>query len=172
MKKLFLFWTLFFFPISANSVVEHFPHGDGVISLHNVHLHETLAIRYRRGNRYFPEALEEINHLLRCRGSQEPTDMALPLIEIVDHLQDHFGAETVEVISGYRSPAFNAALKRQGRRVASRSRHMYGQAMDIRLPGVNMWRVRQYLVSLQTGGVGYYGANNFVHVDVGPFRTW
>ena len=25
---------------------------------------------------------------------------------------------------------------------------------------------------LERGGVGYYRASNFVHLDTGPFRTW
>ena len=32
--------------------------------------------------------------------------------------------------------------------------------------------VRKAAISLQAGGVGYYPASQFVHVDVGRVRTW
>lgn len=159
--------------IPAYADLSAMPRGDGVLSLYNVHLKETVTVEYRRGNgRYSDAGLEKINHLLRCRADNKETEMARDLIELVDHLQDHFGVRTVDVVSGYRTPSFNAYLKRLGRRVARHSRHMLGEAMDIRLPGVNMRTVRNYLVVLRTGGVGYYGRSRFVHVDVGPFRTW
>lgn len=147
--------------------------GDGTLTLTHLNLNEKETIRFRdvRG-RTIQEGVERLNHLLRCRGDHRETAMALPLLDIVDHLQDRFGVDEVEVISGYRSPSFNASLKEAGRKVASKSRHMHGQAMDIRLPGVSMREVRNYLVDQKVGGVGYYHGNNFVHVDVGPFRTW
>lgn len=147
--------------------------GDGTVTLTHLNLNEKETIRFRDawGNTV-QEGVDRLNHLLRCRGDHRETAMALPLLDIVDHLQDRFGVDEVEVISGYRSPSFNASLRRAGRKVASRSRHMHGQAMDIRLPGVSMREVRNYLVEQKVGGVGYYHDNNFVHVDVGPFRTW
>ena len=32
--------------------------------------------------------------------------------------------------------------------------------------------LHQAALSLQAGGVGYYPKPGFVHVDVGPVRTW
>lgn len=166
-----VFAAVILMPAYAN--LSAMPRGDGVLSLYNVHLRESVTVQYRRGTgRYVDEGLAKINHLLRCRADNKETEMARDLIELVDHLQDHFGVETVHVVSGYRTPSFNAYLKRLGRRVARHSRHMLGEAMDIRIPSVNMRTVRNYLVTLRTGGVGYYGRSRFVHVDVGPFRTW
>lgn len=147
--------------------------GDGMLTLTHLNLNEKETIRFRDARGYtIKDGVERLNHLLRCRGDHRETAMALPLLDIVDHLQDRFGVDEVEVISGYRSPAFNASLKQAGRKVASKSRHMHGQAMDIRLPGVSMREVRNYLIEQKVGGVGYYHDNNFVHIDVGPFRTW
>lgn len=170
----FLLVLPFFFAREAGTTVElRHPRGDGVLSLYTVHLKEEVTVQYRAGgNQYIDDGVEALNHLLRSRSDQKETQMALALFELVDHIQDHFGVKTIHVVSGYRSPELNAQLRSQGRRVASRSRHMFGQAMDIRLPGISARTVRDYLLSLKIGGVGYYGANNFVHVDVGPFRTW
>lgn len=149
-----------------------FPRGDGILTLYNTHSTEKAVIRYRNGRAYLKDGLEEVGWLLRCRADSKVKPMDLNLIELVDHLEDHFGAEEVRVISGYRSPEFNARLRRSGRKVAKYSRHMKGEAMDIRLPGVSAWKLRQYLVALKAGGVGYYPDRRFVHIDVGPFRTW
>jgi uncharacterized protein YcbK (DUF882 family) len=77
------------------------------------------------------------------------------------------------VISGYRSPTTNAHLKAtRGGGVATRSLHMQGQAVDVRLPGVPLADLRDAAWSLQRGGVGYYPGSQFVHVDIGRVRRW
>ena len=45
-------------------------------------------------------------------------------------------------------------------------------ASDIRLPDVELSHLHQAALSLSRGGVGYYPASDFVHVDVGPVRRW
>ena len=49
---------------------------------------------------------------------------------------------------------------------------MEGKAIDIRLPGVPLARVREAALDLKLGGVGYYPGSDFVHVDTGRVRTW
>jgi uncharacterized protein YcbK (DUF882 family) len=49
---------------------------------------------------------------------------------------------------------------------------MVGKAMDIRLPEVKLKTLREAAASLKRGGVGYYPASNFVHVDTGRVRYW
>jgi uncharacterized protein YcbK (DUF882 family) len=56
--------------------------------------------------------------------------------------------------------------------VSAHSLHMTGQAVDIRLPGVPLASLRNAALALKAGGVGYYPQSDFVHVDVGPVRTW
>jgi uncharacterized protein YcbK (DUF882 family) len=45
-------------------------------------------------------------------------------------------------------------------------------AMDIRIPGVPLARLRDAALALGRGGVGFYPASDFVHVDVGRVRRW
>ena len=47
-----------------------------------------------------------------------------------------------------------------------------GNAMDIRFPGVPVFKIRQAARSLQMGGVGFYPRSGFVHLDTGPIRYW
>ena len=90
------------------------------------------------------------------------------------HLQSDLGLRTaqIDVICGYRSAATNAMRHRQSRGVASNSYHIKGQAIDFRIPGVSLARLRQAAENLENGGVGYYPYSNFIHVDTGPVRTW
>lgn len=83
-----------------------------------------------------------------------------------------FGADRVEILSGYRDPKYNRLLRKKGRDVASQSRHTRGQAVDFRLPGVATTRLRDWLLRRGAFGVGYYPDSGFVHLDVGPPRRW
>jgi uncharacterized protein YcbK (DUF882 family) len=56
--------------------------------------------------------------------------------------------------------------------VASGSLHQVGKAIDIRVPGVKLNHLREAARSLELGGVGYYPASDFVHVDTGRVRYW
>jgi len=49
---------------------------------------------------------------------------------------------------------------------------LQGKAIDIRLPGVQLNNLRQAALKLHQGGVGYYPASNFIHVDTGRPRFW
>jgi uncharacterized protein YcbK (DUF882 family) len=80
--------------------------------------------------------------------------------------------QSFEVISGYRSPTTNAALRRRSEGVAARSLHMVGQAIDIRVGGVPLTALRAAALDVKGGGVGYYPTSNFVHIDTGRLRQW
>ena len=56
--------------------------------------------------------------------------------------------------------------------MASGSLHQVGKAIDVRLPGVALTKVRDAGLALGLGGVGYYRRSNFVHLDTGRVRRW
>ena len=66
----------------------------------------------------------------------------------------------------------NELLRRRSEGVAKNSYHIKGMAVDINVPNVSLRRLRDIAIGLQRGGVGYYPRHGFVHVDVGPVRTW
>jgi len=52
------------------------------------------------------------------------------------------------------------------------SLHTQGNAIDIHLDEIREETLRDFLLSLQWGGVGYYAQLDFVHIDTGPARRW
>ncbi|MFH0798882.1 MAG: DUF882 domain-containing protein [Pseudomonadota bacterium] len=147
--------------------------GDGRVNFTDVQTGERLSIVYRDASGAYNEsALDAVERVLRCHGDHETFPISLKLIELIDHIQDHFGVDGVMVVSGYRSPEYNAALKRRIKRVAHDSLHMKGLAMDIRLAGIGKEELGHYARSLESGGVGVYHSSNFVHIDAGPVRSW
>jgi uncharacterized protein YcbK (DUF882 family) len=140
-----------------------------------VHLHtgERTTIEYFQTGRYVPDALAAANRLLRDFRTGDVAAIDPALLDLLHGLGERLGiAPTFEVISGYRSPATNAALHRRSAGVASGSLHMLGRAIDIRVPGVPLPVLQATALSLRGGGVGYYPSSNFVHVDTGRVRRW
>ena len=143
------------------------------LSILNLHTGERLAATYWEAGAYVEDALAGLAKVLRDHRTGETHAMAPRLLDLVANLQAEFSAKPVQVISGYRSPRTNEALRRSGGGgVAKRSLHMDGLAMDIRMPGVDLARLRDAAWGLQSGGVGYYPGSDFVHVDVGRVRRW
>ncbi len=149
-----------------------YPQGDGQLRIFNYHLNEFLELRFREGNQYIPSALDQINALLRSRDNSEQAPIDPRLLDLIDHLQDHFQADAVEIISGYRRKEFNENLLKNGHSVSPVSLHTKGQALDIHIDEIREETLRDYLLGLRLGGVGYYGPLDFVHIDVGPVRRW
>ena len=63
-------------------------------------------------------------------------------------------------------------LRRRSRGVARNSRHMIGQAADVRLRSRSVSQVARAAIACNAGGVGRYSRSNFTHMDCGPVRTW
>src|SRR5882757_3276381 len=143
------------------------------LSLVNANTDETLSVTYWSDGAYHRDALDKLNHFLRDSREGAETEMDPRLFDVLWHTQMHVGfTGTVEVLSAYRSPTTNAWLASVSRGVASDSQHMNGNAMDIRFPGVPVFRMQQAARSLDMGGVGFYPRSGFVHIDTGPVRTW
>lgn len=81
-------------------------------------------------------------------------------------------APAFSVISGYRSPQTNAMLHERSPEVSQHSLHMQGRAIDVRVDGIGCADLAARALELKRGGVGYYRASDFVHLDTGAFRTW
>jgi len=143
------------------------------LALNNLHTGERRSLDYWVDGAYVPDVLEAANHLLRDYHNNEVHAIEPKLLDLVNLLQRQVGsAAEVQVISGYRSPATNAAMHERSAGVAAHSLHMKGMAMDIRLGDVALDRLHNAALALQAGGVGYYPSEDFVHVDVGRVRRW
>jgi len=143
------------------------------LRLYNLHTGEHLSATYWSGKGYIPDELAAIDHLLRDHRSGEVKHIDTKLLERLYALQQSVGRhDAFHVISGYRSPASNAALRSSSSGVAKRSLHMQGRAIDIRLPGVELGTLRRAALAQQAGGVGYYPKSDFIHIDTGRPRFW
>lgn len=145
----------------------------GALKLYHIHTGESLDIAYRYGGAIVTSALGEIDHFLRDFRTGQVESIDVDLLDILSALYDTFDRRgRFEVISGYRSPKTNAALRQVTNGVAKKSWHMQGRAIDVRLVGTRTDLVRDAAITLGRGGVGYYPDSNFVHVDTGRVRRW
>ena len=103
-----------------------------------------------------PNGIRNFSHFVRCYRTNKERSVAPRLIEIVLAAAEHFGVDSVEIISGYRARPYGAP----------HSKHFLGQALDIRVPGIPSARLSDCLwATFHNVGVGYYPRQNFVHID-------
>lgn len=147
---------------------------EGKISLLNLHTDDKLTVKFRNAfGVYDPGALRDLNWILRCHYTGQVHDMDRDVIEFVNMVDKRCGGRNeIQVISGYRSPQYNKLLINKGRHVARNSLHLEGKAIDIRISGVDLGKLRDEALNLHLGGVGYYKKSDFVHLDSGRFRHW
>ena len=142
------------------------------ISFFHTHTEERFDLFFK--GRSCPRvAKKKISSFLRDFRTGDTHPIDLRLMDILLQIQKKTGSKGVcEVISGYRSPQTNAALRSRSHGVARKSLHLKGQAIDIRFSDVSTRNLRDAAISLQAGGVGYYAKSDFVHIDTGDIRTW
>ena len=164
-------------PIDAQAFWSADPGGRArVLSFFNTHTGERLKTAYCCDGQYQPDALEAINFILRDFRANEVKAIDPKLLDLLHDLAGTLEtAQPFHIISGYRTPQTNTMLKFRGgdhSGVASGSLHQVGKAIDIRVAGVRLSHLREAARSLELGGVGYYPASDFVHVDTGRVRYW
>lgn len=148
------------------------------LSFYNTHTQETLTASYWRNGRYVSASMEDLNRFLRDHRSGHSHTMSADLMNLLHDIKTELKRRHPEkeivfhVISGYRSPATNAMLRAGGGGQAKKSRHMSGDAIDIRVPGIDTAEIRNLAWCMQRGGVGYYSGSDFVHVDTHKVRHW
>jgi len=143
------------------------------LSLNILHSGEKASVDYWVDGEYLPDALRQLNYLLRDFRDGEVHVIDPSLLDLLVSLRNRL--ETVapfDVICGYRSPATNAILRAEYTGVAAKSLHMKGMAADICVAGRSLKQLHAAAVALRGGGVGYYPEEDFVHVDVGRVRYW
>lgn len=150
-----------------------FPEEERSLALYNTHTGESLKTVYWIQGEYLSEALAEIDYVLRDHRADAVKSMDTRLLDLLHEVGRQLETrQPFHIISGYRSPATNALLRRRGAAVARHSMHMEGKAADIRIPGQDLSMVCRLAMRLQGGGVGRYPRSDFVHVDVGRVRYW
>ncbi len=147
--------------------------GERTLRLYNTHTGESLRSVFWAEGQFVPDALNDINKLLRDHRSNTIAPIDPQLLVLLEQVTARFGNQQVmHIISGYRSPETNAKLAARSGGVARHSMHLDGKAIDIRLPGRDLASVHKAALQAKGGGVGYYPSSQFVHLDTGRVRHW
>ena len=122
---------------------------------------------------YIRDAIREIEFFMRDWRTDQVHEMDTRTIDILAAAHNLLEVtEPYMLLSGYRSPETNRMLRRRSSGVARNSRHMYGQASDVRLGSRSVNQIYRAGLTCKGGGVGKYTGSNFVHMDCGPVRSW
>ena len=93
-----------------------------------------------------------------CNGY--PAEMQEAVVKIADAAREHFG-KPAHVISGLRCQQWNA---HEGG--VANSQHMYGEAIDLRIDGVDSETLRQFVASQPGHRYSYRINSTNVHFDI------
>jgi uncharacterized protein YcbK (DUF882 family) len=143
------------------------------LSLYNIHTGESLDACYRKNGKLVHHAVKQISRIMRDYRTGEIKTVDPHLLDLLHRIVRTVKTKRpISIISGYRSPRTNEALRRITSGVARNSFHMSGRAIDIRIPGYPSEKLYRQSIKLRGGGVGFYPQSNFVHLDTGPVRCW
>ncbi|MEX0733131.1 MAG: DUF882 domain-containing protein [Steroidobacteraceae bacterium] len=141
--------------------------------LSNTHTGEVLDTIYWANGSYLPAELGRLDWVFRDHRTSDVLAIDSRLFDLLHDLAATAGLEPCyQIVSGYRSPATNSMLAAKSDGVSSRSLHMEGKAIDVRLEGLPLATLRDLALARRAGGVGYYPDSDFVHLDVGRVRSW
>jgi len=138
-----------------------------LVNLHNFWTKEWLAV-----DAAAPPTQATVDRFLRDHFTNKPAAMEPRLLAMLLAAAAHFRSDVVDVVSGFRHPKYNLILRKKGHQVARDSQHTHGNAIDFYLPRVPTQLLQAWARAQKLGGVGVYLESGFVHMDIGPIRTW
>jgi uncharacterized protein YcbK (DUF882 family) len=161
------------FPVNSFSSLTKFSLPERSLSFYNIHTDERLRAVYWHKGLYVSETLDEINYIMRDFRTEEVHPINPQLLDLLYEIHNRLETrQSFHIVSGYRSPKTNNYLYRRSKGVSKNSLHMYGMAVDVRVPRCDLKNLYTIVKSLKKGGVGYYPESDFVHTDVGEIRWW
>ncbi len=149
--------------------------GDRTLYLKHTHTGQVARFTFRRNGKYDQSVLRQLNVFLADWRTKDQKKMDPALFDLLWAVyQDVGGSQPISIVSSYRAPKTNAALRSRSSAVAENSLHMAGKAVDFYIPGVGLTKLREVAMRHQVGGVGYYPTSGspFVHLDTGNVRAW
>ena len=99
----------------------------------------------------------------------------LPLCKILEKIRDRVGYP-ITITSGYRTPEYNAELRKRGLKAAGNSYHLRGMAADFKCRSIKIEDLYEIIESMiykekiHNGGLCLY--NGHIHYDTGTARRW
>jgi uncharacterized protein YcbK (DUF882 family) len=143
------------------------------LHLYNPNTDEHFDDVYWCNGGYVQPSLSRVDWLMRDYRQDKVAAIDPMLLDLLHRVAGHLETDRpLTILSGYRTAATNRLLRREGFAPAAHSEHLLAKAADIRVDGVRLKHLRQAALSLKAGGVGTYWHEDFVHIDVGPVRSW
>ena len=136
------------------------------LRIRNARTGETIAVRFGDQGRLRPVDWARLGRVFGARDGRRRA-IHPRLLRTLAHIQRHFGAARIELLSGYRTRDT----------WQWDSYHQVGRAADIQIRGVPNRALFEYCLTLQDRGAllgcGYYPQGRHVHIDVrGQRALW
>src|SRR5213595_3209260 len=104
------------------------------LRLTNAHTGESFDGPFRDDVGPIKEAMAELSVFLRDHHSGETIAIDVGVLDFLAGIMDAVGATKATILSAYRTRETNAMLAKTTFGVADNSQHIYGRALDVRLP--------------------------------------
>jgi uncharacterized protein YcbK (DUF882 family) len=141
------------------------------LSLKNANTGETFDGPYRDTEGPIPSAIADLGEFLRDHHANKVGPVHVDTLDFLADVMAAVGESAATVLSAFRTPETNAMLATYIVGVAEKSQHLLGRALDVTFGG-KLADARTVALRLARGGVGWYPASNFIHLDTGPLRSW
>jgi len=123
----------------------------------NLQVNATVAIR--RDGTMDDATAAEVKHLFRCRTTGREHAIARRTLAMLADIAEKYEPRAIEFVSVYRVQHGESAT----------SPHRDARAIDFRIRGVQLPKLRDYLWRTYTEvGIGWYPAEQFIHMDSRP----
>ena len=105
------------------------------------------------------DTVQSLKHFTRCRRTGRELPLAQELLTMLVSVAQQWPGRVIDIVSAFRSPPFGAP----------HSKHFIGHAIDLRVEGVKLATLRDFIWRTHHEvGVGYYLEEDFVHMDWRP----
>jgi uncharacterized protein YcbK (DUF882 family) len=141
------------------------------LRLRNANTGESFDGPYRDADGPIPSAIADLATLLRDHHANKIGPVHVDTLDFLADVMAAVGAPEATILSAYRTPETNAMLATYIVGVAEKSQHLLGRALDVTFGG-SLAAARTAALKMARGGVGWYPASNFIHLDTGPLRSW
>ena len=141
------------------------------LKLKNANTGESFDGPYRDAGGPIPSAIADLGVFLRDHHVNKVGPVHVDTLDFLADVMAAVGAPEATILSAYRTPETNAMLATYIVGVAEKSQHLLGRALDVTFDA-KLVDARTAALKMARGGVGWYPASNFIHLDTGPLRSW
>ena len=141
------------------------------LKMRNANTGETFDGPYRDANGPIPGAIADLAHFLRDHHVNKIGPVHVGTLDFLADVMAAVSQPEATILSAYRTPETNAMLATYIVGVAEKSQHLLGRALDVTFDA-RLAQAHAAALKLARGGVGWYPASNFIHLDTGPLRSW